>query len=61
MLRQRSIRIDESTDVGIVVSGLEVVQTGLLEIAIALVAKIAEFSARKFRLIYWTFSSKAPT
>jgi hypothetical protein len=37
--------IDESTDVGIVASRLEVVQTGLLETAIALGAKIAEFSA----------------
>jgi len=49
------ISIDESANVGIVVSGQEVVQTGLLEMAIALGAKIAGFSALKFGLLYWSF------
>ena len=42
MLRQRSIRVDESTDIRIVVSGLEVVQTGLLETALAIRAKTGQ-------------------
>jgi hypothetical protein len=54
----KGICIDESTGIGIVVSGLEVVQTGLLEMAIALGAKIVEFLAIKFNLICWGFFHK---
>ena len=38
-------RIDKSTSFGVIISALEVVQTGLLEITIAVKLKISLFSA----------------
>ena len=52
--RYKCIRIDESTDVRIVISGLEIVQTGLLEMAVAIQLKISLFLTLGFQPIFWT-------
>ena len=48
----KSIGVDESTDLGIVITGLEVVQLGFLGGVLAIEAKMADFQRLLERLFF---------